>query len=49
MIEMPDRVLHAPARLKEACEIVMAVAMVGITLQRLLIRSDRLIKAILVL
>jgi hypothetical protein len=49
MIEMPDRVLHPSARLKEASEIVMAVAMVGITLQRLLIRCYRLIKAFLVL
>jgi hypothetical protein len=49
MVEMPDRVLHTPARLKEAREIVMAVDVVGLTLQCLLIRCDRLIKAILVL
>jgi len=49
MIEMPDRVLHAPARLKEACEIVVAVTMVGLTLQRLLIRCNRFIEAIAVL
>src|ERR1700733_10570743 len=46
---MPDGVLHAPARFKEACEIVMTVLMVGITLQRLLIHCNRLSSTILIL
>ena len=45
---MPDRVLHTTARLKEPREIVMAVAMVRVTPQRVLIRGDGLISAILV-
>ena len=49
MAEMPDRVLQTPARLKQSCEIVMAVAMIRIALQRLLICGDRLGAALLVL
>ena len=48
MIEMPDRMLHPAARFKKARKIVVAVAMVGVTAQRVLVRCNRLISAILI-
>jgi hypothetical protein len=49
VVEMADCMLSAAARFKEASEIMMAVAVVWITLQSLLVRSNRLVAPIQVL
>ena len=49
MIEVPNGVLYVTGSFIQPCEVVMAVAVVGLALERMVIRRDRRVAAALVL